>query len=344
MRILMVASPIVSLRQPFKGGTEAFFANLANALCKKGHTVDVLCKDADEENEFNILQLDESPLRKKDNITTEEEGQKLYQAAQFALIDNSYYDVVHYHSYYHAIYDVALLHNIKSMITLHAPVSPKLGLIHKLHKARSDHRYIAVSNRLCKEWESQLGSAIKVISNGVTMPKRECVLEENKAHDLFWMGRINAEKDLVSAIQIAQKLQRNLSIAGPIEDEEYFKAKVEPLLTDSICYLGHLKHDELFAELAKSRLFLATSKWHEPFGLTTIEALAHGIPVVGFKTAIPEELRFSNVCTALNNVDEAVSAIKKLGKITPQACQSFAKNFDFNVTVSNYEAEYAALI
>ncbi|WP_249326002.1 glycosyltransferase [Pseudoalteromonas sp. S2893] len=251
---------------------------------------------------------------------------------------------MHYHSYYHAIYDVALLHNIKSMITLHAPVSPKLGLIHKLHKARSDHRYIAVSNRLCKEWESQLGSAIKVISNGVTMPKRECVLEENKAHDLFWMGRINAEKDLVSAIQIAQKLQRNLSIAGPIEDEEYFKAKVEPLLTDSICYLGHLKHDELFIELAKSRLFLATSKWHEPFGLTTIEALAHGIPVVGFKTAIPEELRFSNVCTALNNVDEAVSAIKKLGKITPQACQSFAKNFDFNVTVSNYEAEYAALI
>ncbi|TMP20145.1 glycosyltransferase family 4 protein [Pseudoalteromonas sp. S2893] len=76
MRILMVASPIVSLRQPFKGGTEAFVANLANALCKKGHTVDVLCKDADEENEFNILQLDESPLRMKDNITTEEEGQK----------------------------------------------------------------------------------------------------------------------------------------------------------------------------------------------------------------------------------------------------------------------------
>ena len=109
-------------------------------------------------------------------------------------------------------------------------------------------------------------------------------------------------------------------------------------------YIGHLKHDELFTQLAKSCLFLATSKWNEPFGLTTIEALAHGIPVVGFKTAIPEELRFFNVCTALNNVDEAVSAIKKLGKVPSQACQSFAKNFDFNVTVSNYEAEYAALI
>jgi len=343
MRILMVASPIVSLRQPFKGGTEAFIAHLSNELCRRGHTVDVLCKDADEENEFNILQLDESPLRMKDNITTEEEGQKLYQAAQFALIDNSYYDVVHYHSYYHALYDVALLHDIKSIITLHTPVTPRLGLIHKLHKARSEHRYIGVSNRLCDEWEAQLGSAIKVISNGVTVPQKQFLPDAEKSHDLFWMGRINAEKDVVSAIKIAQKLNQSLCIAGPIEDLEYFKTAVEPSLSNSVRYIGHLNHEELFRELAKSRLFLATSKWNEPFGLTTIEALAHGIPVVGFKTAIPEELRFSNVCSAFNTVDEVVSIIKKKREVSPQKCQLFAKNFDFNVTVSNYEAEYEAL-
>ncbi|MBT0587081.1 glycosyltransferase [Alteromonas oceanisediminis] len=344
MNILMVASPIVSLRQPFKGGTESFLVNLSNALCQRGHIVEVLCKDSDENNEFSTIQLDESPLRMQDNLISEKEGQKLYQAAQFGLIDFSKYDIIHYHSYYHAIYDMALLHSVSSVVTLHAPVSKQLGLVHRLHKARSDHKYVAVSQRLRKEWEKEIGSGIDVIPNGVSFPSTLSIDTLERDSSYFWMGRINPEKDIMSAIKIARALKRKIKFAGPIEDPGYFNEQVEPLLDGNVEYLGHLKHGILFRELAKSSLFLATSRWDEPFGLTTVEALSVGVPVVGFDTAIPEELRHEPVCQIGQDIDDVISRIKCMPEVSREACQSFARQFDFQRTVSEYEKVYEQLI
>ena len=67
MKILIVAGPFISLREPYNGGTEAFIVELANELVRLGHTVDVIAKDADEKNLFQVIEFLESPFSMKDD-------------------------------------------------------------------------------------------------------------------------------------------------------------------------------------------------------------------------------------------------------------------------------------
>ena len=342
MRILMVTSPIVSLRQPFKGGTEAFVVNLSNGLVKRGHQVDVLCKDADEDNKFNTLQLQESAFRMRDAITSEDEGQKLFQAAQFGLFDSSAYDVVHFHSYYHAMYEFAFFHQRSNIITLHSPLSERLGLTHQLNSARSKDRYITVSTRLASQWEATIYSDIAVIPNGLDFDSLPITNNNTPRRDAVWVGRICAEKDPVSAIEAANLSHTNLDIYGAISDAEYFKSEVTPLLNDKIRYCGHLPQNELLAKLNNYIALFISSTWDEPFGLTTLEALAMGTPVIGTSAAIPEELRsfpFTQTID-LSNETAVKNAYVKAAAVAHTSCQSFAKKFDLSYTLAAYEREY----
>lgn len=345
MNILLVTSPIVDLSEPFRGGTEAFVVNLANALVNRGHSVDVLCKQADETNLFNTISLSESAIRMCDALTSESEGQKQYQAAQFGLIDTQNYNAVHYHSYYHAMYDYACMHERKNIVTLHTPVTPRLSLVHSLNSQRSDDVYIAVSQRLKSQWCEVVGDGISVIPNGVDTARfssATCAIAQDY---LLWSGRMCHEKGAHEAIVIARALQRPLVLAGQITDRSYFDTFIAPHLNDTVRYAGHLNYSGLIPLFQGADALLATSLWDEPFGLTTLEALACGTPVIGFNSAIPDELRHEH-CVFIVSADEPgewASALEHSARVKPSTCTAFAAQFSFEHTVDAYEALYASL-
>ena len=51
-------------------------------------------------------------------------------------------------------------------------------------------------------------------------------------------------------------------------------------VADRVVLTGHLPHEELPAIIRTSDLLLAVP-WYEPFGITVLEAMACGVPVVG---------------------------------------------------------------
>ncbi|WOI38201.1 glycosyltransferase [Alteromonas sp. CI.11.F.A3] len=342
MRILMVTSPIVSLRQPFKGGTEAFVVSVANGFAKRGHQVDVLCQDADEDNKFNTLQLQESAFRMQDAITSENEGQKLFQAAQFGLFDSTAYDVVHFHSYYHAMYEFAFFHQRSNIITLHSPLSDRLALTHQLNSARGNDRYIAVSSRLARGWENTIQSDIAVIPNGIDFDSLPTVGSVKPNRDAVWAGRICPEKDPVAAIKAAVLLDIGLDIYGAITDTDYFEKQIRPLLNHTVRYRGHLSHHALLTKFTDYNVLFISALWEEPFGLITLEALAMGLPVIGTSPAIPEELRRAPLTQVIDitNEFEVKTAYQKALKTSPASCRQFAKKFDISHTLEAYEMEY----
>lgn len=344
MKILMVTSPIVSLAEPFAGGTEAFVVQLSNGLAAKGHHVDVLCKHADETNRFNTLAIEESAMRMCDAITSEADGQKQYQAAQYGLIDTSGYDAVHYHSYYHAIYDYGFMHQRPSVVTLHSPVSERLALAHQLHRARSDDRYIAVSKRLKQEWEAVIGTGIEVINNGID-PAAFTLPPQVKRDYVIVSGRICPDKDITAAITLAAGIGKPLYIAGPISDQHYFSQEIEPRLNTNVRYLGHLDQAQLRTYVAGAFAALATSRWNEPFGLATLEALACDTPVIGFASAIVPELRHfpATQIVSPDNRSELMQAVNAIKTLPQGTCAGYARQFDFAHTLAQYESLYEQL-
>ena len=105
-----------------------------------------------------------------------------------------------------------------------------------------------------------------------------------------WTGRITPEKGTHLAIAAARAANMTLNIAGPIQDADYFRTLIEPELGEDITYLGHLGQPELSAVIASAQVFISSPLWEEPFGLTTLEAIACGTPVAALPAGAMAEI------------------------------------------------------
>ena len=340
MKILLVAGPFISLREPYNGGTEAFIVEHANELVRLGHTVDVIAKDADEKNLFQVIEFQESPLSMKDDSyrpTPELLGQQHYQTLQYGLLDVSRYDVIHYNSFIPEIYAVGALIKTPSVLTLHLPPTEKFVLMYKFFIKHAPVVPVGISTRMSEQWRAALGTDVAVILNGIVLHKWK-LHARNADGYLLWSGRIGKEKNVEAAIHLANDLQQPLRIVGPVFDRKYFHNHVQPQLNERIQYIAHTTQQQLSKLAAGASAFLATATWEEPFGLSTVEMMASGLPVVGFNTAIPPELRHENVSIAVDSHDwrDLIKPLDIAKKSEPEACRDFAASFDMKKTSAAY--------
>ena len=340
MKILIVAGPFISLREPYNGGTEAFIVEHANELVRLGHAVDVIAKDADEKNLFQVIEFPESPLSMKDDSyrpCSEEIGQQHYQSLQYGSFDVSIYDVIHYNSFIPEIYALGALFKTPGVLTLHLPPTEKFVLMYKFFIKHAPVIPIGISERMSEQWKLHLDQDIEVILNGIPLQKWK-LNDRNADGYLLWSGRITKEKNVEAAILLANHLKKPLKIVGNIFDKAYFAEHIEPKLNDEIEYIAHATQQELSKLMAGASAYLATATWEEPFGLSTVEMLASGLPVVGFSTAIPPELRHEKVSVAVDshNWQDLIKPLETVSKAEPEACREFATSFDLKKTAMAY--------
>lgn len=344
MNILIVAGPFITLREPYNGGTEAFIVEHANELVGLGHTVDVIAKDADENNLFQVIEFHESELSMKDNsfrACSESLGQQHFQTLQFGLMDVSIYDVIHYNSFIPEIYSVGALHQIPSVLTLHLPPTEKFILMYNFFVKHTPVIPIGISERMTQQWKPYIDKEIQVILNGIPLRKWKLHLR-NQEGFLLWSGRIAKEKNVIAAIHLANYLKKDLKIVGPIFDQDYFSKNVQPYINDQIEYIPHLTQEKLSLLAKGASAYIATAIWEEPFGLSTVEMLASGLPVIGFKSAIPSELRHNDVSAAVDsqNWKDLIKPLEIVKNVKSKSCRDFAEKFDVKITAAAYVKVY----
>lgn len=145
---------------------------------------------------------------------------------------------------------------------------------------------------------------------------------EKPSDYLLFFGRIHRDKGASEAIQIAQLAGRRLVLAGIIQDQEYFREKVEPFLDDNVAYVGSVgpsKRDKL---LGGAYALLHPISFAEPFGLSVVEAMACGTPVIAFnKGSMPEVVADRQTGFLVNSVEEAVAAVARVPELERSACR-----------------------
>lgn len=145
----------------------------------------------------------------------------------------------------------------------------------------------------------------------------------SKGDYILYFGRIHHDKGTKEAVEIAKALNMRIIIAGIIQDQEYFNDHVKPFLNEGeVEYVGSVgpeKRDEL---LGNAKLLLHPINFNEPFGLSIIEAMACGTPVVALnKGSMPELITNGENGFLVNNSDEAIERIKEIDNISRIKCR-----------------------
>jgi glycosyltransferase involved in cell wall biosynthesis len=222
--------------------------------------------------------------------------------------------------------------------TIHGFSSQKIIPVFK--KYNSIGNYVSISNA---DRSAEL-DYIATVYNGLNIHDFDFVALPDDY--LLYFGRIHHDKGTAEAIEIAKRSKRKLLIAGIIQDENYFKEKIEPELNDQIQYIGHAGPEKRNELLGKASALLHPINFNEPFGMSVAEAMLCGTPVIAFnKGSMPELIQHEKTGFLVNTIDEAVNAVSALKNIVRNDCRDWAASqFSSDKMVDDYYKLYQQIL
>jgi len=161
---------------------------------------------------------------------------------------------------------------------------------------------------------------------------------------LLFFGRIHPDKGAAQAIEVARRAGLPLLLAGIIQDQAYFDAAVAPSLDDrQVRYLGPVGPEERSGLLAGAAALLHLIEFDEPFGLSVVESMASGTPVIATPRGSMPELIDEGVTGFLVTGPEAAVAAVGLATgldrtaIRAQAVARFGRDRMVDAYLAAYE-------
>lgn len=283
------------------GGVQEHAFFLAKELKKIGHIVDVYGTENNllpYKNYTEVAKSIELPLPNGNwgNITSENENGKNITDK----INNKKYDLVHIHEPYTPFVSWEMMKtNLPKVTTYHATwdKDSSINIINsfipllKESTSRKIKGSIFVSNRTRECWKDVLypRTLKKVIGNGIDLKQfsYKKKTDDGKIEILF-LARIVPKKGLFYLVKSLKKIiagnkNIHLSVVGDGWQKkniiEYVKHNK---LTRYVTFYGYVDKDKKPEFFQKADIFCAPYI-NEGFGITLLEAMACGTPIVGFR-------------------------------------------------------------
>jgi glycosyltransferase involved in cell wall biosynthesis len=177
---------------------------------------------------------------------------------------------------------------------------------------------------------------IKTIHHGIDIQQFD--FQSQPDDILLFFGRIHNDKGARQAIEIARACNKKLILAGIIQDQAYHDQYVGPHIdNDKVIYVGSVGPVERNRLLGKACALLHPIQFDEPFGLSVIESMACGTPVIAFdRGSMPELIENGKSGFLVNNVDEAIEMAAHIKELDRATCRCYVKRY-FSVERMTHE-------
>lgn len=160
---------------------------------------------------------------------------------------------------------------------------------------------------------------------------------------LVFLGRFHPEKGAHLAIEVARRAGVRLKMAAIPHDEEYFRTQVQPHIDgDRIQFLGAVEREERNALLTNALALVHMTTRAERFGLTMVESMACGTPVIGARMgSIPEIVADGVTGFLCNGIEDATEAVERVASLDRRACRSRVEElFSLEQMIDRYIGAY----
>ncbi len=268
-------------------------------------------------------------------------------------IDAKVWEALHVANVFEHAAKFDLIHNQADFVPLafsRLVETPMVATIHGFSSDRIMPAFKAYEDRVAYVAISEADKApdlryAAVIHHGI--PLDDFPFDPTGSDDLLFFGRMHPHKGAAEAVDVAHRTGRRLKLCGIVQDEGYFRDRVQPHVDgERIAYLGAVGGDLRVRTLGSARALLHLISFDEPFGLSVVEAMACGTPVIAFnRGSMPELIDHGVTGFLVNTVDEAVEAVGRIGEIDRAACRAVvAERFSVERMADRYLQLYRSLI
>jgi glycosyltransferase involved in cell wall biosynthesis len=188
-------------------------------------------------------------------------------------------------------------------------------------------------------------------------------LPEEAKDYVVWTGRMDMGKAPDIAIDFAKRAGVKLVLMGPAYHYPYSQDKIFPHVDNkNIIWLRAVDDEIKFKVLKNAKAFISTNwdRYHEMFGIVNIEALACGVPIIGWgKKDEPSAMNFEGgeiishgVHGFINeydtyseqdrelSIDKALDFYKQIDNIDRMACYNLFKDRFTSEIMANNHLKY----
>ena len=175
----------------------------------------------------------------------------------------------------------------------------------------------------------------------------EFTFKDKPGDYLVFLGRFHPEKGTHLAIEIAKRTGKQLKIAAIPQDEVYFRTQVEPHIDRAqIQFLGEVRRRARNELLSNALALVHMTTRPERFGLTMVEAMACGTPVLGANMgSVPEIVVDGVTGFVCDSVEDAVEKVPLLSSLDRRACRAHVEaEFTSERMIDRYLEAYAEAV
>jgi len=220
------------------------------------------------------------------------------------------------------------------LTTIHGFSDPDILRVYHDHK---DSYYVSISD---SDRDAGL-PYLATVYNGIDLSS--LTFRDTPGDKLVHYGRIHNDKGTHLAIEVAKRCGMDLIIAGIIQEQKYFDDLVKPHINNSsIQYIGPVNPVQRDALLKEASAVIHLNLIPERFGLVMAESNAAGVPVIAMDLgSCREVIADKETGYLVNNVEEAVEAVSKIGQIDRRKCRRrVEENFTIDCMAAGYEKVY----